>query len=163
SAMKSEFVGAISHELRSPLNVMLGYLEMTLDGAFGPIGSDAADALRRARQQSLALLEMITALLDLNRLEAGPPPGPRPPGARRPGEGRRGGGGGWVEEMGGELADSWRGSEVELRVIVAPGLPLIETDAGKLRTVVRNLLHNACKFTERGRVTLAADTTPTGD
>src|SRR5207247_359061 len=71
SAMKSEFVGAISHELRSPLNVMLGYLEMTLDRAFGPITAEQRHALRRTQEQSLMLLEMITALLDMNRLEAG--------------------------------------------------------------------------------------------
>src|SRR2546427_344554 len=70
SALKSEFVGAISHELRSPLNVILGYLEMALDGGLGTIGSELEDALRRARRQSIELLELITALLDLNRLEA---------------------------------------------------------------------------------------------
>src|SRR5437667_144433 len=71
SALKTEFVGAISHELRSPLNVILGYLEMALDGGLGTIGSELEDALRRARRQSIELLELITALLDLNRLEAG--------------------------------------------------------------------------------------------
>src|SRR5437016_2178550 len=50
SALKSEFVGAISHELRSPLNVILGYLEMALDGGLGTISSELEDALRRARR-----------------------------------------------------------------------------------------------------------------
>jgi signal transduction histidine kinase len=71
SEMKSEFVGAISHELRSPLNVMLGYLEMLLGQGLGPVTADQDDALRRTQRQALALLEMITALLDMNRLEAG--------------------------------------------------------------------------------------------
>src|SRR5262245_32641861 len=79
SAMKSEFVGAISHELRSPLNVMLGYLEMLLDQGCGPITREQAEALRRTQRQSLVLLEMITALLDLNRLEAGRLPVERAP------------------------------------------------------------------------------------
>src|SRR5204862_21801 len=46
-------------------------LEMALDGGLGTISSELEDALRRARRQSIELLELITALLDLNRLEAG--------------------------------------------------------------------------------------------
>ena len=153
SAMKSEFVGAISHELRSPLNVMLGYLEMTLDGAFGPITAEQRHALRRTQEQSLALLEMITALLDMNRLEAG----------RLPLQRARLSVAQLLEEVCQQLPEGWRRPEVQLRRALAPGLPEIETDAGKLKTVVRNLLHNAFKFTERGHVTLGAGLTPAGD
>lgn len=153
SAMKSEFVGAISHELRSPLNVMLGYLEMTLDGAFGAVPADAADALRRVQQQALVLLEMITALLDLNRLEAGRLPVQRAPVSISV----------LLDEIRTQLPESWRRPVVELKLAVAPDLPTIETDAGKLRTVVRNLLHNALKFTDHGRVTLGAALTANGD
>jgi signal transduction histidine kinase len=46
---------------------------------------------------------------------------------------------------------------------VACNVPVIETDAGKLKTVVRNLLHNAFKFTERGWVSVVADVTASGD
>ncbi|HKC83793.1 MAG TPA: GAF domain-containing sensor histidine kinase, partial [bacterium] len=153
SAMKSEFVGAVSHELRSPLNVMLGYLEMTLDGAFGPITAEQRHALRRTQEQSLALLEMITALLDMNRLEAGRLPLQRAHVSVAQ----------LLEEVCRQVPESWRRPEVQLRRALAPGLPEIETDAGKLKTVVRNLLHNAFKFTERGHVTLGAGLTPAGD
>src|SRR5881296_1543018 len=153
SAMKSEFVGAISHELRSPLNVMLGYLEMTLDGAFGPVTAEQSNALRRTQEQSLALLEMITALLDLNRLEAG----------RLPLQRARLSVAQLLEEVCQQLPEGWRRPGVQLRRALAPGLPEIETDAGKLKTVVRNLLHNAFKFTERGHVMLGASLTPEGD
>jgi signal transduction histidine kinase len=153
SAMKSEFTGAVSHELRSPLNVMLGYLEMLLDEGLGPITADQADALRRAQQQSLALLEMITALLDLNRLEAG-----RLPVERTAVDVSR-----LMEEICQQLPQNWRRPGVELHVAIVPKIPIIETDAGKLKTCVRNLLHNAFKFTERGYVTLGAGPSPTGD
>src|SRR2546422_578995 len=153
SAMKSEFVGAISHELRSPLNVTLGYLEMMLDGAFGPVTAEQRHALRRTQEQSLALLEMITALLDMNRLEAGRLPLQRAHLSVAQ----------LLEEVCQQLPEGWRRPEVQLRRALAPGLPEIETDAGKLKTVVRNLLHNAFKFTERGHVTLGAGLTPAGD
>src|SRR5437667_3566915 len=153
SAMKSEFVGAISHELRSPLNVMLGYLEMTLDGAFGPISAEQRHALRRTQEQSLMLLEMITALLDMNRLEAG----------RLPVQPARVSVPQLLEEVCQQLPESWRRPEVAFRRVIVADLPEIETDPGKLKTVVRNLLHNAFKFTERGHVMLGASLTPEGD
>jgi signal transduction histidine kinase len=153
SQMKSEFTGAVSHELRSPLNVMLGYLEMLLDEGLGPITPDQADALRRTQQQSLALLEMITALLDLNRLEAG----------RLPVEQTTVDVGRLLDDICRQLPETWRRPGVELHVALVPRLPVIETDAGKLKTCVRNLLHNAFKFTERGYVTLGAGVSPGGD
>jgi signal transduction histidine kinase len=151
--MKSEFVGAISHELRSPLNVTLGYLEMLLDEAFGPITSDQGTTLRKVREQSLMLLEMITALLDMNRLEAG-----RVPTQRGPVDVRA-----LLDEVTQQVPDEWRRAGVELTLDVACNVPVIETDAGKLKTVVRNLLHNAFKFTERGWVSVVADVTAAGD
>jgi len=153
SAMKSEFVGAISHELRSPLNVMLGYLEMTLDEAFGAITPDMGDVLRRVQAQSLNLLEMITALLDLNRLEAGRLPVQRAPVVIPD----------LLREICAQLPETWRKSGVELKLAIVPKLPVIDTDAGKLRTVVRNLLHNAFKFTEEGQITLGAGLNQQGD
>ncbi len=153
SAMKSEFAGAVSHELRSPLNVMLGYLEMLLDEGLGPISPAQADALRRTQSQSLALLEMITALLDLNRLEAGRLPVERASVSVPK----------LLREIVQQLPDTWRRPEVELRLAIAPELPVVETDAGKLKTCVRNLVHNACKFTERGHVTLGAALSAPGE
>jgi signal transduction histidine kinase len=151
--MKSEFGGAISHELRSPLNVTLGYLEMLLDEVFGTITAVQGETLRKVRQQSLMLLEMITALLDMNRLEAG-----RFPTQRSVVDVRV-----LLAEVVGQVPDEWRRPGVELTVDVACNVPMIEVDAGKLKTVLRNLLHNAFKFTERGWVSVVADVTAAGD
>ena len=153
SAMKSEFVGAISHELRSPLNVMLGYLEMLLDEGLGPVNPAQVDALQRTRQYTFSLLEMITALLDLNRLEAG-----RLPVTTVPVDIRS-----LLREVGEQLPESWRHEGVNFHLLVPADLPVIETDAGKLKTIIRNLVHNAFKFTERGQVTVAASGTSDGD
>jgi signal transduction histidine kinase len=153
SALKSEWVGAISHELRTPLNAMLGYLEMLIDGALGDVTPPQDDALRRTQQYAFGLLEMITAVLDLNRLEAGRIPVHRTAVSVRA----------LLEEVRQQVPDHWRRAEVDLRLVLPPNLPVIETDKGKLKTVVRNLLHNALKFTDRGHVTLSAERLPTED
>jgi len=144
--LKSEFVGAVSHELRSPLNVIIGYAEMLRDGAIGAVTAEQAAALDRTHRQAVTLLEMITALLDLNRLEAG-----RLPTLRAPVE---------VPELLAELVEQlpamWRRPGVALRVDAAPGLGTLVTDRGKLKTVLRNLVHNALKFTNAGEVTVTA-------
>jgi signal transduction histidine kinase len=146
SALKSEFVGAVSHELRSPLNIVLGYLEMVLDEALGPLTPEQRDALQRTDLQASTLLEMIEALLDLNRIEAGKLP---------------------VESIAVSLADLVRDvcepmqrnvarPGVELRWQTDAGIDRLQTDPGKLKTIVRNLVHNALKFTERGEVCVTA-------
>ncbi|MBY0278477.1 HAMP domain-containing histidine kinase [Candidatus Binatia bacterium] len=152
SALKSEFVGAVSHELRSPLNIVLGYLEMLLDEALGPLTDAQRDALRRTDLQASTLLEMIEALLDLNRIDAGKLP---------------------VESVPVSLPDLLRDvcepmqrnvarPGVELRWETEPSIDRIETDPGKLKTIVRNLVHNALKFTEHGEVRVSASITSDG-
>lgn len=146
SALKSEFVGAVSHELRSPLNIVLGYLEMVLDEALGPLTEAQRDALTRTEAHAEALLEMIEALLDLNRLDAG----------RLPVELAEVSLPELLADVCEQAGRSAGTTAVELSCSVAPDLPRVETDAVKLKTIVRNLVHNALKFTERGRVTVAA-------
>jgi signal transduction histidine kinase len=152
AALKSEFVGAVSHELRSPLNVIIGYAEMLRDGELGDVTREQAAALDRTHRQAVALLEMITALLDLNRFEAG-----RLPVARAPVEL-----GGLLAELLEQLPAAWRRPEVPLRVETDPALPILMSDRGKLKTVLRNLVHNALKFTTAGEVVVRACRTGDG-
>lgn len=146
SALKSEFVGAVSHELRSPLNVILGYLEMLLDRELGPLSAEQRAALGRTQAQAVTLLEMIAALLDLNRFEAG----------RLPIQRTRVDVGTLLDELVAELPESWQRPTVVLRTVVTPGMAPLATDRGKLKTIVRNLVHNALKFTDRGEVVVEA-------
>jgi len=57
----------------------------------------------------------------------------------------------------------WRSPAVAITIDVAPNVPTLHTDAGKVKTIVRNLLHNALKFTERGWVSITAGVSPRGD
>jgi signal transduction histidine kinase len=153
SNLKSEFVGAVSHELRSPLNVILGYVEMLLDEALGPLTAEQRDALVRAGAQAGTLLEMIETLLDLNRLDAG----------RLPLEHSEVSLAVLLGDICDQLGRALARPGVELRCELEAGVATIVTDPGKLKTIVRNLVHNALKFTERGTVRIVAQHGEPGD
>jgi signal transduction histidine kinase len=147
--LKSEFVSTMSHELRTPLSVIIGYTEMLGDAEV--TAPDRAVLLGRVRRQALELLEMIEATLDLGRLEAG---------RDRP----------QLElvDVGALFAELEVGFATMLR---APGPELVwlpdpghvlETDPRKLRTVLKNLVGNALKFTPSGSIVASSRATSAG-
>ena len=150
SSLKSEFIGTMSHELRSPLNAIIGYTDLLRDEAAEATDDPQAKArdetLARVRFYALQLLEMIQATLDVSRLEAGRLPlhsAPTDLGA-------------FMAEVRAGIPEYWGKTGVALEWSVPADLPVVELDAPKLVTIVRNLVHNALKFTERGRVGVEA-------
>jgi signal transduction histidine kinase len=142
--LKSEFVATMSHELRSPLNIIIGYHELLLDGGFGPLSGPQRDPLRRADRSARELLDLINATLDLSRLEA----------KRITLDLGDVAVADLIDELGRELSAQPDRSHVEIRWYSPPGLPRLRTDRVKLKMVLKNLVENALKFTERGRVEL---------
>jgi len=144
--LKSEFVATMSHELRTPLNVIMGYAEMLAEEAFGPLREPQQDAVARVRRSSVELLELVNATLDLGRLEVhrdAVRPGPVP-----------------LDAL---FADVRRDVEalvpgdVDFRCANDAGAEPLVTDRAKLRTILKNLLGNGLKFTDRGVVELRAE------
>ncbi|MEK7486828.1 MAG: response regulator, partial [Planctomycetota bacterium] len=68
---KSEFLANMSHEIRTPLNAIMGYSECILDGMDGPITTEQANSLNKVLRASQTLLELITSILDLSKIESG--------------------------------------------------------------------------------------------
>ena len=143
--LKSEFLATMSHELRTPLNAVMGYTELLLGGEFGPVTDEQVDILRVVTMRSRHLLDLINETLDLNRLEAGRLE---------------------IERSHVDLTDLLRVLEGETRDLRdKPGVSYTweassslrpYTDPAKLKTLLRNLVSNAIKFTERGSVTVTA-------
>jgi signal transduction histidine kinase len=69
--LKNEFLANVSHEFRTPLNSILGYVDMILSGYYGDMPEDFVDPLGRVDRNSKRLLSLINDVLDLARLEAG--------------------------------------------------------------------------------------------
>jgi signal transduction histidine kinase len=145
--VKSDFVANMSHELRTPLNVIIGYNDLLLDTAFGTLTPEQRDILRRTGQNARELLDLITATLDLSRLDSG-----RAAIAVEPIDVH-----GLVAELENETAAAGIKPGVTLSCRAETDVPLC-TDAVKLKVILKNLVGNAVKFTERGRVELTATT-----
>jgi signal transduction histidine kinase len=148
--LKEEFMATMSHELRTPLNVIIGYTDLQMEGAFGDLPEDHLDTLRTVREQALQLLELIQATLDMSRLERG----------LVTVDLRDVSIGQFIEQLRVQVPPAWRKAAVQLNWRVDAGLPPIRTDPSKLQIILRNLIHNALKFTHQGMVSVSVTAQP---
>ena len=143
---KSGFLATMSHELRTPLNAIIGYAELLLLGIPEPLAPDAERQVGRIRSASQHLLSMIEEILSFSRIEAGSTRLFVEP--LRPSD---------IASDAASLVEPMaRAKGLTFTVDVPVELPVVESDAGKLRQILVNLLSNAVKFTAHGEVTLAA-------
>ena len=140
SRLKDEFLATLSHELRTPMNAILGWLSMLTKGGAKDDAEQAIEIIQRNAQMQAKLIE---DLLEMNKLSSG--------------------------EVHLELAatdvaaviksamqslkPAADSKGVAIAVLVDPSTPRINADARRIQQIVWNLLHNAVKFTpEGGRV-----------
>jgi PAS domain S-box-containing protein len=149
SALKSQFLANISHEFRTPLNAILGYTHMLLQGVTGAVTDPQRKSLTRIDSNSRHLLALISDILDITRIEAGRMPLNITTFRIQD----------LVREVMSELEPIIRKSNltVTARMMKAPGkMPALKTDRQKVKQIVLNLLSNALKFTPTGSVTITA-------
>ncbi|MBK9118984.1 MAG: HAMP domain-containing protein [Phycisphaerales bacterium] len=138
--LKSEFLANVSHELRTPLTSIIGFAELLRES---PPGTHDTKSLRYAENILISgriLLEIINDLLDLAKIEAGKVEVRREPIV--------------VAALLNTLCDHVRPladrRKLQLALEVPEPLPNLQSDAGKLRQIVYNLVSNAIKFTPEG-------------
>lgn len=140
-----DFVASMSHEVRTPLQTILGYQELLLKGAYGALTREQSQILERMRKSSKWLFELVKATLELSRLQAKTIPLELENISLEP----------FIDELAAEIRVLHRNPAVALVWRVASGLPPLHTDPQKLKIVLSNLVLNAIKFTEKGSVTIA--------
>ncbi len=140
SDSKSNFLATVSHELRSPLNAVLGYAQLLEDAN---LEEKEKDMLRTMRLASEHLLSMVSNILDFTKSETGGITlNPKP------------------SELASELRAVVTQHEAEAKAkglrlevfLPDPPAPLVLTDGARIRQVLDALLGNAVKFTQRGQV-----------
>jgi len=141
---KSRFLANMSHELRTPLTTIIGYADlitMSVDnGEFDRVASDIA----RVRDAGKHLLAIINDLLDLSKIEAG----------RMEIHSEQFSVRALSEEVIASMRVFAQKRNNDLTLNIDPTLEMMHSDDVRVRQILYNLVHNACKFTEDGAVTL---------
>ncbi|OGO16159.1 MAG: hypothetical protein A2Y93_04485 [Chloroflexi bacterium RBG_13_68_17] len=145
--IKSEFVATVSHDLRSPLTAILGYIELI--ARVGPVTEQQREFIRRVQLSVEQITSLVMALLDLGRIESGLDNAKE----RTP-----------LGVLAGYAVDSLRTAAeakgLTLETDLPLDLPAVDGVPVRLRQVVSNLLENAIKYTPSGgrvRVEAAAE------
>lgn len=144
SSFKNQLLSNLSHELRTPLNSIIGLSELIAEGGDGAVNQEQVTHLSMIRQSGIRLLDTVSAMLDIskiesNRLELN---------VRHLSLGRL------ISDAAEKIKMP---KETRLEVNLKEGTPGIYGDEAHLRHVVRHLLDNAAKFTQRGKITVHAD------
>jgi signal transduction histidine kinase/CheY-like chemotaxis protein len=145
SQAKSEFLANMSHEIRTPLTAVLGFAGL-LEGIEG-LPANAQLYVRRIVSGGQSLLAVVNDILDFSKLEAGQvelDPQPFDPSEL-------------IDDVLSLVSVQAQIKGLALQVRLEGGLPAwIEADSSRLRQILLNLLNNAIKFTDAGRVTITA-------
>lgn len=149
--IKAQFAANISHELRTPLNLIMGFSEMMYrtPEVYGKVSwsptlrADIREIYRSANH----LMGMVDDILDLSRIEA----------ERLPLKLETTDLGELVRDAVDTASGLIRGKEVSLETVLPPDIPTVLVDRTRIRQVLLNLLNNAIRFTDRGRITVRAE------
>ena len=139
---KSEFLAIVSHEIRTPINGVIGFAQILADSPLSPEQREQVAIIKSSGQ---ALEKLIADILDLSKIEAGKIEIESSPfGLHK-----------CVEESIAFFQPKARAATLTLTAEIEPDVPaIVNSDESRLRQILTNLINNALKFTEMGGVTV---------
>ena len=145
--LKDQFLANTSHELRTPLNGIIGIAESLLDGATGELPEPTRANLSMVASSGRRLSHLVDDILDFSKLKSHQLTIHREPVDLRA----------LVEVVLRLSAPMAAGKGLELSNLIPEDLPAVAADQNRVQQIVHNLLGNAVKFTEEGRVWISAE------
>ncbi len=140
---KSEFISIASHQLRTPLTAIKGYLSLVVEGSYGQVDNSVKNALQKAYGANERLILLVEDLLNASRIESG--------------RMRYDLVDVHLDDLVSQSCDSLalkaedEGLYLKVNIPKSP-LPVFHVDGNKVREVISNLIDNAIKYTEKGGV-----------
>jgi PAS domain S-box-containing protein len=139
---KSEFLAIVSHEIRTPINGVIGFAQILADSPLSPEQREQVAIIRSSGQ---ALEKLITDILDLSKIEAGKIEIESAPFGLHS----------CVDEIIAFFQPKARAATLTVQAKIDDDVPgIVNTDESRLRQILTNLVNNALKFTEKGGVTV---------
>jgi PAS domain S-box-containing protein len=139
---KSEFLAIVSHEIRTPINGVIGFADLLADS---PLNAEQREHVEIIKSSGQSLEKLISDILDLSKIEAGKIDIESIPFALPKA----------LDELAAFFQPRARSSGLTLTTIIDPDVPeVINSDEARLRQILTNLVGNAFKFTERGGITV---------
>ena len=137
---KDEFISMASHQLRTPLTSVKGYVSMVLDGDVGPITAPQRELLQQSFVSSQRMANLISDMLNLSRINTGKfviePSAVYLPSV--------------IESELGQLREIAVNKNINLVFAIPPEFPTLQLDEGKMHQVIMNLIDNALYYTPDG-------------
>jgi signal transduction histidine kinase len=148
SQAKSEFISIASHQLRTPLSAIKGYLSMILEGSYGNLPEKVKKPMENVYQSNERLIKLVNDILSVSKIEAGEMEM------------------NWeredlreiIKEVISELSIKAKEKNLYLNFEEPKEFPKVLLDREKIRQVILNLVDNAIRYTQKGGVTVKLQT-----
>ncbi|MDI6778066.1 MAG: HAMP domain-containing sensor histidine kinase [Patescibacteria group bacterium] len=145
---KSEFISIASHQLRTPLTAIKGFVSLLLEGTYGAVPETQKPALEKVYISNERLVQLVEDLLNISRMDAG----------RMEFDFQEA----QIEDLVQEAVDTLELSAKNKNLYLhwgkpAPFMPKVKIDVTKIKEVISNMIDNAIKYTQKGGVTVRAE------